>query len=88
MHLCFYFVICILQVTVVEEAGIALGLPPTTDGTTMARHNTESRATVSQEVDEEAQITKTTVIEATVVVEIRYHVNFINMNVTAVVPER
>ena len=56
-----------------EEVGVALNLPPTTDGMTMARLKTESQATATQGVAEAA--TPRTVIEATAVVS-RSHLNF------------
>lgn len=49
---------------------MASSLPTVTDGTT--RHNKESQAIVTQEVDE-ADLITTTVIEATAVMN-RYHV--------------
>ena len=58
-----------------EEVGVALNLPPTTDGTTMARLKTENQATATQGVAEAA--TPRTVIEATAVVS-RCPLNFTN----------
>ena len=52
-----------------EEVGVALNLPPTTDGMTMARLKTASQATATQGVAEAA--TPRTVIEATAVVSWR-----------------